>query len=104
MIRYRIAPAADHRLDEIFGYTREKFGQAQAETYLRGIFERFGDIAARKVRWRLIPAELEVDGYFCRYEHHFIYWRELADGTVGIVTILHERMHQIDRFKEDWES
>ena len=25
----------------------------------------------------------------------------LADGTVGIVTILHERMHQIERFRDD---
>ena len=37
----------------------------------------------------------------CRYEHHFIYWRVLTDGAVGIVTILHERMHQIDRLKDD---
>jgi toxin ParE1/3/4 len=42
-----------------------------------------------------------MDGYYCRYEHHYIYWRQFADGTVGIVTILHERMHQMDRFRED---
>ena len=30
-----------------------------------------------------------------------IYWRQFADGTVGIVTILHEQMHQMDRFRED---
>jgi toxin ParE1/3/4 len=28
----------------------------------------------------------------------------LADGAVGIVTILHERMHQIDRFREDFAA
>jgi toxin ParE1/3/4 len=101
---YRLGPAADHRLDEIFVYMRERFGEAQAEAYLHGIFERFGEIAKRKILWRVIPAEFEVDGYFCKYQHHFIYWRELANGAVGIVTILHERMHQIDRFKEDREG
>jgi hypothetical protein len=26
----------------------------------------------------------------------------LGNGDIGIVTILHERMHQIDRFREDF--
>lgn len=30
-----------------------------------------------------------------------VYWRRLSNGDVGIVTILHERMHQMDRFRED---
>jgi plasmid stabilization system protein ParE len=42
------------------------------------------------------------DRYFFRYERHFVYWRHLSNGDIGIVTILHERMHQIDRFKEDF--
>jgi len=25
-----------------------------------------------------------------------------SNGDIGIVTILHERMHQMDRFKEDF--
>jgi toxin ParE1/3/4 len=51
---------------------------------------------------RPVPAEFGVDGYFFRYERHFVYWRRLSDGDVGIVTILHERMHQIDRLREDF--
>ncbi len=30
-----------------------------------------------------------------------MYWKLLSDGKVGIVTILHERMHQIERLKDD---
>jgi toxin ParE1/3/4 len=41
-----------------------------------------------------------VDGYLCRHEKHVIYWKLLADGRVGIVTVLHERMHQAERLKE----
>ncbi|MFN4100416.1 MAG: type II toxin-antitoxin system RelE/ParE family toxin, partial [Pararhodobacter sp.] len=36
-------------------------------------------------------------------ERHFVYWKRLANGDIGIVTILHERMHQIERFKDDFE-
>jgi toxin ParE1/3/4 len=48
-----------------------------------------------------MPAAFCVDGYVFRYERHFVYWRRLSNGHIGIVTILHERMHQFDRFRED---
>lgn len=69
--------------------------------YIRGLFTCFERIAAREFVSRAIPAEFGVDGFYCRYERHYVYWRRLNDGAVGIVTILHERMHQLDRFRED---
>ncbi|MDF3856509.1 hypothetical protein PFC51_19865, partial [Paracoccus pantotrophus] len=52
-----------------------------------------------------IPAEFGLNGLFFRYEHHFVYWRHnLSNGDIGIVTILHESMHQIDRFRDDFGS
>ena len=97
---FTVSAIASERLDEIFVYTRETWGQEQAEAYVRGLFATFDRIVHRDQVWRAIPAELGADGYYCRYEHHYIYWRQLTDGTVGIVTILHERMHQMDRFRE----
>ncbi|WP_235027149.1 hypothetical protein [Cognatazoarcus halotolerans] len=58
--------------------------------------------ATHQTSSRPIPAEFDIDGYFFRYERHFVYWRWLSNGDIGIVTILHERMHQIDRFREDF--
>lgn len=101
MAGFRISQRAGHRLDEIYVYTRDLWDEAQAERYIRGLFARFDEIPAQRVPWRAIPAEFGVDGYYCRHERHFIYWRLLADGMVGIVTILHERMHQLDRFRDD---
>jgi plasmid stabilization system protein ParE len=98
----RIQRAASHRLDEIFRYTRDRWGEKQAERYLEGLFQAFAAIESDGVLSRPIPAAFGVDGYVCRYQHHFIYWRRLADGDIGIVTILHERMHQFDRFREDF--
>ena len=103
MTSFKVQDGAGHRLDEIYTYTRDTWGDAQAERYLRGLFERFEAIAARRFPWRAIPSAFGVQGFMCRYEKHFIYWKVLDDGDVGIVTILHERMHQIDRFREDFE-
>ena len=101
MSAFRVQDGASDRLDDIYRYTRETWGDAQAEAYIRGLFDRFEAITAREFPWRPVPAEFGVNGYFCRYEKHFIYWRLLEDGAVGIVTVLHERMHQLDRFRDD---
>lgn len=98
---FRVQERAGRRLDEIYVYTRDMWGEEQAARYIRGLFERFGEIADRKTPWRAIPAEFGVDGFFSRFEHQYIYWRLLTDGTVGIVTVLHERMHQLERFRGD---
>lgn len=94
--------AAGERLDEILVHTREQWGEAQAERYIRGLFARFDAIADRAFPWGAIPAEFGVSGYLCRYEHHFIYWKLLDDGAVGIVTVLHERMHRFARIKAEF--
>lgn len=102
MSRFRVQAAAIRRIDEIYRYTAETWGEAQADDYVRGLFARFEAIAARRFPWRPVPAAFGVDGFVCRYEHHLIYWKLLGDGAVGIVTILHERMHQIGRFRDDF--
>lgn len=100
----RVQEAASLRLDDIYRYTRDRWGEAQADRYITGMFEAFDRIEAHGVVSRTIPAEFGVEGFFFRYEHHFVYWRRLSDGDIGIVAILHERMHQIDRFKEDFRD
>lgn len=102
MAAVRIQEAASHRLDEIYRYTRDRWGTEQADCYITGLFEAFDKIESRGVTSRPILAEFGVDGYFFRYQRHFVYWRNLSNGDIGIVTILHERMHQIDRFHEDF--
>jgi toxin ParE1/3/4 len=100
----RVQEAASYRLDEIYRYTCARWGDEQAARYLTGLFAVFDGIEAQKTVSRPIPAAFGVNGYFCRYERHFVYWRWLSNDDVGIVTILHERMHQIDRFREDFGS
>jgi plasmid stabilization system protein ParE len=104
MPEIRIQEGASHRLDEIYRYTRDKWGEKQAEQYITGLFAAFDRISTHGVASKPIPAEFGVNGFFFRYERHFIYWHHLSNGDIGIVTILHEHMHQPSRFQDDFGS
>lgn len=102
MANVLIQEAASWRLDEIYSYTRDRWGADQADRYITGLFDAFEGIDTHRTSSKPIPAEFGIDGYFFRYERHFVYWRRLSNGDIGIVTLLHERMHQIDRFRDDF--
>ncbi|MCY4488764.1 MAG: type II toxin-antitoxin system RelE/ParE family toxin [Deltaproteobacteria bacterium] len=102
MTSVRVQEAASFRIDEIYRYTLAHWGADQAEGYITGLFEAFEQIGTGGVRSRPIPAEFGVKGYVFRHKKHFIYWKTLRNGDIGIVTVLHERMHQIERFREDF--
>ncbi|MDE1918221.1 MAG: type II toxin-antitoxin system RelE/ParE family toxin [Sphingomonadales bacterium] len=58
MAGFRVSAIAGQRLDEIFVYTRERWGDEQAEAYIQGLFDCFERIARRDLMWRAIPADL----------------------------------------------
>ncbi len=97
----RVQEAASRRLDEIYRYTCNRWDAEQADRYLTDLFAAFDKIEGYGVASRPIPAEFGVEGFYFRHEHHVVYWRQLQNGDVGIVTILHERMHHIDRLRGD---
>lgn len=102
MARILIQEAASWRLDEIYRYTRDHWGTDQADLYIIGLFEAFDGIDTHRASSRPIPAEFGIAGYFFRYERHFVYWRRLSNGDIGIVTLLNERMHQFNRLRDDF--
>ena len=102
MAGIRIQTGTSLRLDDIYRYTRDRWGAEQADRYITGLFASFDRITSHSVASKPVSAEFGVDGFFFRYEHHFVYWRKLSNGDIGIVTILHERIHQMDRFREDF--
>ena len=101
MTAVRVQGSAALRIEEIYRYSLERWEEAQADAYIAGLFNAFERIAEGGVMSRPVPAEFGVDGYFFRYGKHFVYWKWLTNGDVGIVTVLHERMHQFGRFLED---
>ncbi len=99
---YKVLKSAGIRIDNIFQYSRDHWSQKQAEYYIEGMFKHFEAIANGHTLLKPIPAEFEVQGFFSLYEKHVIYSKDLTSGQVGIVTVLHERMHQIEHFREDF--
>jgi toxin ParE1/3/4 len=99
--RYFVQPNASARLEDIYRFTLQRFGPAQADRYLDGAFALFEDIAARRIIWRRIPREFGVDGFFTRYRSHFVFWKLRSDGQIAIVAILHQRMDMARRLQED---
>ncbi|MDG2044901.1 MAG: type II toxin-antitoxin system RelE/ParE family toxin [Maricaulis sp.] len=95
----RVQIAASRHLDEIYRYTRKQWGERQAVSYLDGLFSTFEQIAKGDVLSRPIPDDFGVQGFYCRYQKHYVYWKYLKNGDVGIVTVLHERMHQMAQFR-----
>ena len=101
MTRIRVQRAASLRVDDIYRYSRDRWGTARANAYVTGLFEAFDRIATGGVASRPIPAEFGVDGHVFRYEKHLVYWKTLGNGDIGIVTVLHERMHQVGWLREE---
>lgn len=102
MTPVRVQQIAAFRIDEIYRYSRDRWGTAQADAYITGLFEAFDKIATGGVASRPVPAEFGVEGFVFRYRKHFVYWKRLSNGDIGIVTVLHERMHRIGRLREDF--
>jgi toxin ParE1/3/4 len=46
-------------------------------------------------------ADLKAQAYFSRYERHYLFFRELPSGKIGVMAILHERMDIPVRLHED---
>lgn len=84
---WRLTRAARADLNEIWSYTVDRWGEAQAERYIRQIEN---DLAAAADGSRSGRA---VDGYWrIRSGHHLCIYHKLPDGEIEIIRILHERM------------
>ncbi len=110
MAGYKFYPTADKSQDAIWDYTYEEWGEAQANKYIMGLHSHIQKIADKKLLQKPIPkslvspADLEMEGFFSHYEKHYIFFRELGKGNIGIMSILHDSMHIPVRLREDLEK
>jgi toxin ParE1/3/4 len=100
-MKIRVLEPATLRIAEIYLYTRDRWGAEQAERYEDGLFQAIESLAIRTSTSRRAPPSLGFDGYVLRYGRHYIYWRYLEGGDIGIVSVLHESMHQKARLRGD---
>jgi plasmid stabilization system protein ParE len=99
-----VLDAAAYRIKDLYHFGREQWGNARSQAYVAGLLETFERIARGEAQSRPIPAEFDATGYVTRYRSHLIYWLNLDPDTIGIVAVLHERMHQTRRFHDDMRN
>ncbi|MEO8838315.1 MAG: type II toxin-antitoxin system RelE/ParE family toxin [Herbaspirillum sp.] len=90
MTEYRLAPAAERDLAEIWTYTILKWGVEQADRYIDIMTTAFAELAQSP---KTAPACEHIrPGYRRRrVERHMIYFQITAYG-IAIIRILHDRM------------
>jgi len=104
---YIFFPSVNDELDKIWEYSEDRYGIKQAEKYMNGLHSYLQKLSEKKTSWRtlpqkwIVPDDLEIQTYFNKYEHHFIYFREFSSGKIGVMSILHETVDIPVRLKED---
>ncbi len=107
MAGYLFYPPADAAQDRIWSDTVERWGEAQAVRYIKGLHAHLQWLSETRAVWRrlpdslVIPADIEATAFFSRYERHYVFFRSLRDEKIGIMSILHDRMDMPARLAED---
>ena len=96
MAEYRLSPAAERDLENIWIHTRQQWGMEQANRYINNLIAVFADLAQSPRT--APPCDHIRPGYRRRsVERHMIYFRIMAYG-IAIVRILHDRMDAARHF------
>ena len=90
MSKYRLTRLAERDVIDIYLYSTEHFGEAQAERYNNGLSARFFDLANRPPLGRDY-SHVKSGVRRAEYVSHSIYYRPAEEGVV-ILRILHQRM------------
>ncbi len=90
MAEYRLAPAAERDLENIWIHTRRRWGAEQANRYTDTLTSAFSELVQSP---KTAPTCDHIRPGYRRWsvERHMIYFRITVYG-IAIVRILHERM------------
>lgn len=90
MTRYTLSPRAQTDIANIWDHSAERWGNDQAERYIRIIMKAVEAIAAQPTRGR--NCDEIKDGYRCfAAGSHLLFYRPTASGA-DVIRILHQRM------------
>jgi len=103
MAANKIYQAAKERILEIWDYTERTWGEEQADKYVRGLADAINAAHGKRHQWRRVVDESLSGVFFIRYQHHYLFFRELSGGTLGVISVLHENMDIPARLREDSE-
>jgi toxin ParE1/3/4 len=92
-------PAAVRDLDQIWTWTADRWGAAQAERYLHAIRDACTALAGGE-HTGTDASDIRPGYRKARSGRHLVFFRRLPDGTVEVVRILHQRMDIPSRLRE----
>ncbi len=107
MNKYRFFCTANKQQDDIWEYSCNKWGEDQASRYIIELHEYIKLLSNKSKPWYSLPKELinpmniNKEVYFGKYKSHYIYFHELLNGDIGIISILHNSMDIPIRLKND---
>jgi toxin ParE1/3/4 len=97
MTAYRFTRSAQEDLIDIWLYTQETWGEAQADVYQDALHLCCERIAAGQAQAKPVPGLDGVRSHRC--QHHYLFFVE-QDSAVIIVAVLHERMSLVERLRD----
>ncbi len=103
-MRHKIHPVAKRAIKDIWRYTKKTWDEDQANDYVRGLYQTIEKTADRRTLWRPVPHPQTKGIFFTRYQHHYIFFRELSAGRLGVVSVLHEKIDIPNRLKDDLDQ
>lgn len=102
-MRVVILPAAPERLLEIWTYTAEAWDDDQADEYVTGLISHAESLSQQRLRWKAVKERRFHGVFFTRYRQHYLFFREFPNGTIGVLSVLHESMDLPRRLKDDMQ-
>lgn len=87
----RYAPAARDDLETIWAYSVERWGAAQAASYLRQLTTACDEVAAGTRPCRSVD-DIRPGYWTFRAGAHVVFARWAEDGALDVIRILHQRM------------
>jgi toxin ParE1/3/4 len=99
--RYKITELAAGDLKEIWLYTANNYGEAQADQYVSALKAGCEKIAANPERWRSMTLPIGVVRFY-RCEHHYIVYATtgIKGADVAILAFLHEKRDFMARLQD----
>ncbi|NOX57537.1 MAG: type II toxin-antitoxin system RelE/ParE family toxin [Planctomycetes bacterium] len=103
MPSYELSPAANRDLLEIARYTIKTWGLKQADRYEAALKKHFEAIGKGEAHARPL-LEHRPELFFCRCEHHNMFFLQRENMCPLILAIFHEKMDLMTRLRNRLEQ
>ncbi len=97
----KIYRTAQSRLLEVWDYKEATWGEEQADAYVRELVDAAHRLPDERHGWRLVKDRVLRGVFFVRHRHHYLFFRELGGGEIGVISVLYESMDIPARLRED---